>query len=414
MRICFITDLPVWSLGDGKGAPSFYNTIKIYNDKGDKVTLLTTEKNLHLSDLENVTVVEMNHIEVTHNRAFWGVFRLIHKYCVYFFQQRSGYRYLKQYAELSDIVYAYEIGFVPAVKKFSKHYHKRWVSRFQGTILTDLVQHASWFRKIKLRMQFVDHLTALKARSDLTIMTDDGTRGNQVLALVRGTSDSSVSFWKNGVDFPEVNELSVSAYKKNHNDGDIIFCSLSRIQKWKRLDRSLDIFEAFHKVYPNSHYYVIGDGEALLSVQKLASVMGLSGVVSFMGALQKPQIYQLLQDSKYFLSSYELSNLGNPLFEAICCSAIVATLDNGATGEIIVDQHTGIISQEESYLDNATKLIALEHDKILQNRLLISATEKCKSVMDTWARRMEMEYSTLVNILNDPQSERKNRMENLR
>ena len=58
MRICFITDLPVWSLGKGKGAPSFYNTLELYNDRGDQVTLITTEQDLDLSELANIKVVK--------------------------------------------------------------------------------------------------------------------------------------------------------------------------------------------------------------------------------------------------------------------------------------------------------------------------------------------------------------------
>ena len=115
MHICLITNLPVWSLGKGKGAPSFYKTLKLYNDKGDRVTLVTTEQQLDLSELENVTVIQLPKYKIIQNRAFAGALRLVHKYLIYILNQFSGLRYLNKYAMSADVVYAYEIGFVPPV-----------------------------------------------------------------------------------------------------------------------------------------------------------------------------------------------------------------------------------------------------------------------------------------------------------
>jgi glycosyltransferase involved in cell wall biosynthesis len=405
MHICLITNLPVWSLGKGKGAPSFYKTIKLYNDKGDRVTLVTTEQQLDLSELENVTVIQLPKYKIIQNKAFAGALRLVHKYLIYILNQFSGLRYLNKYAMSADVVYAYEIGFVPAVQVFCRKHKKPWVSRFQGTILTDLVQPSSWWRKLRLRAQFLDHIIALKAKSDLTIMTDDGTRGFDVLSSLRGLSISlgdNIFFWKNGVDLPEMESVGIRQYQKNHSDGDIIFCSVSRVQQWKRLDRSLDIFEEFNVVYPFSHYYIVGEGAKLAEIKTLVDTKGLSKNVSFMGSLEQRQIYKLLQDAKYFLSSYELSNLGNPLFEAICCEAIVATLNNGSTEEIIIDHQTGIISEEDNYLENAKKLIVLEDNLESQKKLRRSALSHLAAKMDTWDARMAKEYSQVIGIVNEP------------
>lgn len=403
MHICFITNLPVWSLGKGKGAPSFYNTLQLFNDRGDIVTLLTTENGLDLSELDNVKIVYLAHRKLLKSRLLSGLLRLLHKYFLYIRYQVDGVRALNKHASEADIIYAYEIGFVPAVKIFCQKNKKKWVSRFQGTILTDLVQPSGLMRKIRLYCQFFDHIAALKILAPLTIMTDDGTKGDQVLQFLRRTSlCARVDFFKNGVDSPDLNVGDLKPYEQAHNTNDIVFSSVSRVQRWKRLDRSVEIFEVFTRTHPQSHYYIVGEGSELGCIKELVASKKLEDKITFLGSLEKSQVYKLLTDSKYFLSSYELSNLGNPLFEAIFCSAIVATLDNGSTSEMIEDQVTGLLSAEGKYIDNAEKLVALESDQALQQAINTQAQRAFSRIMDSWDQRMDKEYLSLMMLRNEP------------
>ena len=403
MHICFITNLPVWSLGKGKGAPSFYNTLQLFNDRGDIVTLLTTENGLDLSELDNVKIVYLAHRKLLESRLLSGLLRLLHKYFLYIRYQVDGVRALNKHASEADIIYAYEIGFVPAVKIFCQKNKKKWVSRFQGTILTDLVQPSGLMRKIRLYCQFFDHIAALKTLAPLTIMTDDGTKGDQVLQFLRRASlRARVDFFKNGVDFPDLNVGDLKPYEQAHNTNDIVFSSVSRVQRWKRLDRSVEIFEIFTRTHPQSHYYIVGEGSELGCIKELVASKKLEDKITFLGSLEKSQIYTLLMDSKYFLSSYELSNLGNPLFEAIFCSAIVATLDNGSTSEMIEDQVTGLLSAEGKYINNAEKLVALESDQALQHAINTQAQRAFSRIMDSWDQRMDKEYLSLMMLRNEP------------
>ncbi len=403
MHICFITNLSVWSLGKGKGAPSFYNTLQLYNNRGDTVTLLTTENGLDLSELDNVQIVYLAHRKLLQSRLLGGLVRLLHKYFLYIRYQIDGVRALNKHASEADIIYAYEIGFVPAVKIFCQQNKKKWVSRFQGTILTDLVQASGLMRKVRLYCQFFDHIAALKTLSPLTIMTDDGTRGDQVLKFLRRTSlHARVDFFKNGVDSLDLNVGDLESYEQAHNTNDIVFSSVSRVQRWKRLDRSVEIFEVFTRTYPKSHYYIAGEGPELENIKELVVSKKLEDKITFLGSLKKSQIYQLLMDSKYFLSSYELSNLGNPLYEAICCSTIVATLDNGSTSEMIEDQVTGVLSREGEYIINGEKLVTLESNQALQQAINAQAQRTFSRAMVSWDQRMDKEYLSLMMLRNEP------------
>ncbi|WP_394146942.1 glycosyltransferase family 4 protein [Shewanella atlantica] len=387
----FITNSPVWSLGKGKGAPSFYNTLKLYNDKGHDVLLLTTEDSLELNELSNVNIYKLPKLPLVKTQILFGGIRLIHKFINYFLSQVIGLVYLLRYTSGHRLIYAYEIGFVPAAKLCGLIKKLAVISRFQGTVLTSLVDKVSIPKKLYLRLKFLDHIWALKTKTDLTIMTDDGTKGLDVLLLL-GRKKSDILFLANGVDLPNIDECELSSYNKNQKEGDIVFSSVSRIQKWKRLDRSIDIFEKFHSVNPNSHYNICGDGVELENMKAYVKKKNLCNAVTFLGSIDKNTVYSVLQDSHYFLSSYSLSNLGNPLFEAIRCNNLVVTLDNGDTAKVVEDGVTGFISPEQDYLDNADSLIENFNDKELYESININANHRLDDLLVSWEQRMSSEY----------------------
>lgn len=370
----------------------------MFVDRGDSVTLLTTETAPALGGLTSIQVVSVPKRKSTETRWFGGILRLLHKHLNYAKSQRDIIPLLEEHAINADLLYAYEVGFVPGVIAYATKKQIPCVGRFQGTVLTDLVQKTSALRKLRLLLQFFDHIQAMRSVPDVTIMTDDGTKGDQVLRLLRRNTAGKTYFFKNGVDLtvPEVHEKK---YHRLHSKGDITFCSISRLQRWKRLDRSIEIFERFKSQFPNSFYYIVGDGPERETLEKIVIEKDLGDCVTFLGVQDKFQIYSLLNDTKYFLSSYELSNLGNPLFEAIACGSIVVTLNNGATSEMVIDGVTGIISNESDYLRNVDRLVDCESNPEALTEIRNTAKNHIAVKLDSWEQRMEREYNVLKALL---------------
>jgi len=398
LKIVFITDLPVWSMGPGKGAPSFFNTLKAYCDRNFNVVLLTTERTTRIDSLESMTIRLLPKVPQAKFRGLAGMIRLLSKWLAYLLSQLIGVYHLARSAADADIVYAYEIGYVPAARLYAWFTGKPLVSRFQGTVLTPLLEGKGFSVRARLLVQFADHVWALKTKSDLTIMTDDGTRGDEVLSRLR-RKDSRVEFWRNGIDqtvsdvLPEVKGVSA------HTKGDILFASVSRLARWKRLDRSIEIFLGFHQKYSNSHYYICGSGPDTDRIKETISDLQLEGAVTLVGGVAAPVVRKVLAEATYFLSSYELSNLGNPMFEAIVSDAIVITIDNGDTSKLIVDGVTGLISPEANYLENVQKTINLHEDPAKKSRIRESAKAELARQFMTWEERMSRECE-IVRALN--------------
>ena len=181
----------------------------------------------------------------------------------------------------------------------------------------------------------------------------------------------------------------------------LFFFSVSRLQNWKRVDRSLEIFRKVHEAIPGSVFIIGGEGEKKKDWEDYSVKLGIQDAVVFLGALNKDEVYYTMSISKYFISSYELSNMSNPLFEAMKNNCVVVTLDNGETGQFILDNHNGIISNEDCYLDNADKVIRVINSDELYDNLLKNSLVALNKNFSSWPERMLVEYNAVYRIFGE-------------
>jgi glycosyltransferase involved in cell wall biosynthesis len=393
--IVIATNLNVWSISKGVGAASFYKTLEAYNGKGFDVYLYTSEKGLDIKELENVSVIRVPKLTVFKNKYLYAISRNFNYLLSQFLFVMM---YLIKQKKSVDIFYAYEIEFVPALKVLSKLKGKPFVSRFQGTILAPLLKESLW------RLKYFPHYLSIKIKSSLTVMTDDGTKGKEVISSIRGNSDD-VLFIKNGVDISSHNQSNLiisSEVKKIINETssfDYKFISVSRLQSWKRLDRSINVFQEVLKSLPNCHYVIVGEGEKTSELKKMVNEKGIADKVLFTGGLEKSDVNALMSNSDVFLSHYELSNVGNPLWEALSNDCIVVTINNGDTGKVIEDGISGIISPESDYMSNAAKIQRVLSNPSSMSEITMNGRKVLKSSVTTWDERMSIEVSQVTKLI---------------
>jgi glycosyltransferase involved in cell wall biosynthesis len=96
-----------------------------------------------------------------------------------------------------------------------------------------------------------------------------------------------------------------------------------------------------------------------------------------------------------FLSLYDASNCGNPLFEALLCGRCVVTLDNGGTRDVIKDGWNGrLVSMEQ--LGRLPEIVEeLIADSATRERLQQGARDWGRSEMRTWDERIVYEIDWL-------------------
>jgi len=440
-KILLISGLDIWMNGKNVGNQAMYNTLIGYANRNWEITFLTVVKrkievinNLHpnvkiirfplaptwclilfrkirdllintLNLIKKKLIKSTNEFENTipncnqtylsagpgsvkialYEKLVWLIFQL--------HAIRIGYKLAKNIQ--FDLFYGYEVMGVPGAFILSKIFHKPFVSRFQGTFLYPFID--SGFKK----WLFWEHLLALKLSSDLKIMTDDGTQGDKVLKKL--LSIGTAKFWRNGVERHDQNELiNIPNFKVSLgiDESVLVLMTLSKLIHWKRVDRAIRLIANITAQFPNICLLIIGDGKEKDKLEKLAVESNCSTQVRFIGSVEHSDIHKYFSICDIFLSLYDLSNVGNPLYEAMVAGKCIVTLNNGTTAEIVKDNYNGrlidLTNCEENLAAIVSHLLAspLERDRLARN-----AKDFADHHFWSWEERMDEEIRNVSKLI---------------
>lgn len=385
-------------MGQGMGAPSLFETLRGYLKAGWEVHYLTAAKRVlgGGSHEENIPV-DLEGV-VVHRFALPAPIRALGARV----QGKADRLYLfPKYAALSfrnifeqvrpDLVYAYEEGGIQAVVR-ARRAHEIQVPvlhRFQGTILGDRYSH--WPTVLRK----AESWRALRARGDLYVMTDDGTRGDRALRhWNRHVDDENMLFIRNGIDtgmFRADADRAEVLRSVGLGPDCFMILMVSRLAGWKRVDRGIALVAALRARHPHVRLVIAGDGEDRGMLESYCRDKGVSDVVIFMGAKARAQVALMMSVADLFLSLYDISNCGNPLYEAMLCGRPIITLNNGGTKDVIANGVNGLLVEPN---DNDA-LVAVAANLVrnidLSVRLGNGARQWAHENLKTWQERMTQE-----------------------
>jgi glycosyltransferase involved in cell wall biosynthesis len=397
-KIAIVTGLHLWSLGEKKGAASFYETIKGYTDHGYSVDLITCKRIDGLDPTQvSYHVISFSFLESFIRIKKLGFFFRLLKWLLF---QVFCIISLVKLARIDrlHIIYAYEYWGVPAAQIVGKLMKVPVVTRFQGTIMKSCMKKRFW------RIRYWVHWIGLRTKADLVIMANDGTQGDQVLKSF-GVPDSKVRFWMNGVN---TNNTDISdserkaLFSSQKLDGiDNIILTVSRLVQWKRLDRIINAMPKIISKFPNTCLVIIGDGEARTDYETLANENGLiiGRQVYFTGGIEHSKVRRFMSIAQVFVSLYDLSNVGNPLLEALGMGKCIVTLNNGDTGKIIENEVNGILLEQDELDLLPYKICELLLDKNRRNSFETEAKKYAEKNFVPWSERMRKEVIEVEKLI---------------
>lgn len=401
-KVIFVTTLTLWSMGKGHGGPAFTQTVKKYLDEGWEVYLISDEpSNRDFPDLD-----------AAHNRFLPPTFlkrygRLL-KIGLLFRWLDHGIMTGRMYKAAREVMgndvgntvlYAYEVFGVKACRRLSRETGVPLVTRFQGTVLSNipntLINHIRRYPSYQ----------ALAARADCVIMTDDGTFGARMLAELG--NNSPTLFLRNGLELMERDLPAMkaafdrAAFRKSLSAGpdDTVFLTVSRLTGWKRVDRAIDGFASFLKTGRSGRLLIVGDGDTRPALEKQAEALGIADKVTFTGSVPHSGTYDYMMSCDVFLSLYDLSNAGNPLLEAMALGTCIVTLDTGDTASVVRNGENAVLLTAETLPALGGVLAELAQDRALREKLGANAALYAQSHFQTWAQRMDTEYQAVSALL---------------
>lgn len=395
--IVFFSNVELWSISENQGGRAQISTIRKYISSGWRVIYISTTGLVPDEIRAQASVIETNYNFITKiafsNYKILHIFKYLRHLLVHCFFLKQGRKVLNKYGNKNIILYAYEVDAVLPVQKLAKKYRIPYVTRFQGTV------HAKTEDNWINRVRFYPDLQALKATSDMIIMTDDGTQGLKTLKRL-GNKTNKIHFWRNGVANIDISENVLEQFKKEKGLlNKYVYLTVSRLVQWKRVDRAITSFSKIANKVPDAELHIIGEGEEKGRLIGLAQKLGVSSKVVFHGSVNQSDVFLYMRSSKVFLSLYELSNVGNPLLEAMRAGLPIITLDNGDTGTIIKNNYNGILISESNTQDIPVKMLELATNQMLSKALSLNALEYAGLYFWTWEERMETEFQEVRKLI---------------
>lgn len=409
LRILMISALEVWALSGQGGAASLFKTLEGYGKRGHRVDFIapTVGANHHHGappqpppQIEGVRFHLFNVPSLAASRLpLPGIARKADQKLRFaslfpFLAARNAER-LFQRGETFDVLYGYEVHGVLAQRRVRRSHPLPLVARFQGTVMYP------YLRRPRSLLRKFEEVRALKTPADLYVMTDDGTRGDEVLQTLNPASDGKVQFWRNGLD---VNLASTPPANGDHpvrpelglSDDEFVLVTATRLARWKRIDRAIDAVALLGNQGVEARLLIVGDGEERANLERQAHDLGLDRRVTFVGAVPQPEVAHYLNAADVFLSVNELSNVGNPLLEAMVAGRCVLTLDEGDTRDLIRDGDTGVLlpaSGDPGVIAKSLAQLAADPDK--RRRLGAAARRVAESSFWTWDQRLDAEVAAV-------------------
>lgn len=396
-KVLLISEIPVWTIKGKAGIEVLHKTLARLSEEYD-VTMIApglkpegTPRPVRFLATTNRLFSKLSHVK--------GL-GYLYKYIYWILFARQVKKIVKENAINFDWLYL-----VGPMASWAGHRvnggHKPAVSRHFGVAWKPHAHHT-----LREKVKFMLKNVGYRKGGDLLIVTDDGTRADEFF-LRLGYSPDKIRFWRNGVNktlsFQEgFKEKFAATHKLEH--GVRILMTLSRLASWKKVERTIHALPQVLAKCPNTILVIVGDGDQKPVLEKLSRDLGVEKQVIFAGAVDRASLGNFYHMADVFLSMYDYSNAGNPLFEAMQYGKCIITLNNGDTGKFI-NAEAAVLLERYSPELLSEAINAVLNDQAQRDRLGSSAKKRINETFLDWDERMTLEMDTICSLLNTRQKE---------
>lgn len=165
-----------------------------------------------------------------------------------------------------------------------------------------------------------------------------------------------------------------------------ILIYLGRIKKYKGIELGFEAVKQLKVKYPSIEYQVVGTGDYLDELKRLAVRAGVQDHVSFLGHKRGREKMSLLQKASVLLYTSPKEGWGLSVVEANLCGTVVVASDSQGLRESVLDGKTGFLVPHGD-----TQVLAQRIDQLLSNPDMYA---KMRADAITWAKSFTWERAT--------------------
>jgi len=176
--------------------------------------------------------------------------------------------------------------------------------------------------------------------------------------------------------------------------GEPLIGYLGRIKKYKSVDHLLKAFSHVLNGLPDARLVIVGDGDNVPDLKKLAHDLGLSGSVEFTGFVSEQKKVEILQQCTVVVNPSIKEGWGLTVIEANACGTPTIAANVPGLRDSVIDGKTGFLYQYGN-TDLCAQLIKdVVNNKKLREQLSANALE--------WAARFNWDTSAekTLNLIN--------------
>jgi len=190
------------------------------------------------------------------------------------------------------------------------------------------------------------------------------------------------------VDWQEIQQLSVVS---SHASNPFRLTSMGRLLHWKGFHLGLMAFARFVREFPQSEYWLVGDGPEWRNLERLAQKLGIADKVRFWGALPRAEALKKLAECHVLVHPSLHDHNPSVCLEAMAAGRPVICLDLGGPA-LQVTEETGFKiparTPEQVVAKMAEAMLKLATDEDLRWRMGEAARKRVREEF-SWERRGE-------------------------
>ena len=244
----------------------------------------------------------------------------------------------------SCVIVGYEASFTMCSRWLSKVFRKKYINKYQGTILK------ATNRNLSLALKYFPNNFFSINKSDLCLMVQDGTDG-EYYARLKGCDN--ILFEPHGV-FQYSHERSydnniVDELKRQNKF--VIFNNASG-STWKRTDRVIrSLLELDKDILENISLVTTYHAQNKNDLVDFVQLKGLEENVIFVEKIDSFESNYIIQKADLVIMTNDFSNLGNPILEAIYYKTPIISIDDGSLEGFVTNNVNSLLIKLDSEFD---------------------------------------------------------------
>jgi L-malate glycosyltransferase len=257
----------------------------------------------------------------------------------------------------ADALVAYEYDNAIAAKWLSVFFRKVLISKYQGVILK------ASNRSVKECYFFYPANYIGLIKSDLCVMVNDGTDGAY---YAKKKGNQNILFITHGVQDQSLNMSTVSDILEQSNGKFIVFNNASG-SFWKRVDRTMRFINLLSDdVKKNIIVYSTYYGPYVEHIERFIQELGIMENFVLLKNIDSVQSNALLRAANVLVMTNDLSNLGNPVLEALYYGTPVITIKDEVMADFVESEAHGKLIPLDKNFDQvlADEITKRYHDFI--------------------------------------------------